>query len=191
LVGLDDSFFFGGFDEGFDSLFGALLVRFLLFFFGDARERLRAFDENTEGLDEPEASANRGKQRKEPTLRGAIKKKIGDKVHRNDDFEGDEDAQLDEGFPSARDEIKNAARGFENKKREPEVAEDTKCAARATAIDFQLGFDFGFKNVEMLVNGTSGHAAEFAINEREVGKDRQKERKENNADDVKPGIIHG
>ena len=92
MIGLDDAFFFRGFDKGFNSFFGALLVGFFLLFFGDARESFCAFDEDAERLDEPEAGANRGKQRKQPASRSAIEEKIGNEVHRDDDFESDEDA---------------------------------------------------------------------------------------------------
>jgi hypothetical protein len=53
------------------------------------------------------------------------------------------------------------------------MAEDAKRAAAALAPDFQFRFDFRFKNFQMLVDAARGHAAELAVNQSQVGKNRQ------------------
>jgi hypothetical protein len=53
------------------------------------------------------------------------------------------------------------------------VAQDTKRPASAAAIDVQFGLDFGFEYFEVFVDAAGGHAAEFSINQGEVGKNGQ------------------
>ena len=73
-------------------------------------------------------------------------------------------------------EVNDAARRFQHDKRQPEMPEDTECAAAAAAIDFEFRLDFRFKNFQVFVDAPRGHAAEFAVDQRQVGKDRQAQR---------------
>ncbi len=109
-------------------------------------------------------------------------------MHQDDDFEREEYAELDKRFPCTGDEIDDASRGFEHEKREPEVAENAERAAAAAAVNFELRLDFVFKNVEMFMDSAGGHTAEFAVNQREIGKDGQPEREEDGADCIGPEI---
>src|SRR5205814_1043810 len=84
----------------------------------------------------------------------------------------------------------NSARGFENQKCKPEMSEDAESASGAAAIYFQFRFDFGFKDIEMLVNRAGGHAAKLAVNQSEVGKNGKKESEQNDADGVEPRVVH-
>jgi len=68
-------------------------------------------------------------------------------MHDDHNLEGNEDAEFNDGFPNSRNEVQNSARGFENQKCEPEMAENTESASSAAAIYFQLRFDFGFKDI--------------------------------------------
>ena len=155
-------------------------------FFRDARERFRAFEEDARRPCDEHGEANDRNQRQQPASRGAIQQHVGNEVHQDDDFEREENAELDERFPCAGNEINDAARGFENEKREPEVAEDAERAAAAAAIDFELGLDFVFKDFEVRVNAASSHAAEFAVDQREIRKNGQPEREQDGADGVGP-----
>ena len=189
LLRLDDAFFFGGFDQRLDSFFGALLVGFFRFFFRNARKRFRAFHENAERPDEPQTCANRGQQRQEPSSGCAIQQKIRNKMHDYDNFERDKYGEFDDRFPGSSKK-QNSARGFENQKCEPEMSEDAESASGATPIYFKFRFDFGFKDIEMLVNRAGGHAAKLAVNQSEVGKNGKKESEQNDADGVEPRVVH-
>ena len=112
----------------------------------------------------------------------------GNEVHQDDDFQGEKNTELDERFPGAGNEIDDAARGFQNEKGEPEMAEDTERAAAAAAIDFELWLDFGFEDFEVRVDAAGGHAAEFAIDQRQIGKDRQAQGEQHRADCVRPEV---
>ena len=94
-------------------------------------------------------------------------------MHGNDDFQAKENDELPYRFPRFGNEMHDAARSFKNQERQPEMAQDTEGAAAAAAIDVQLGLDFGFEDFQVLVNAPGGHATEFAVNERKVGKNGQ------------------
>ena len=101
-------------------------------------------------------------------------------MHRKDHFEHDEDSDLHEGLPGASDEIHDPSRCLQHQERQPEMAEDAKRAAATLALDFQLRFDFRFEDFQMFVNAARGHTAEFAVDQSEVGKNRQRQSNQNN-----------
>jgi hypothetical protein len=50
------------------------------------------------------------------------------------------------------------------------MTQDTKCPATAATIDVQLRLDLSFEYFQVFVDAPGGHATEFAINQRQVGK---------------------
>ena len=175
LFRLDDAFFFRDFHQRFDSLFRALLFALFRFVFGDARQRFRAFQENAHRPHQPHRSANQRQQRQQPSSRRAIQQHVRNEMHRENHFEHDENGNLHKRFPVAVNEIHHAARGFQHQKCQPEMAEDSKRAAAALPPDSQLRFDFRFENIQMFVDAAGGHAAEFAVDQSQVGKNGQRQ----------------
>jgi len=55
------------------------------------------------------------------------------------------------------------------------MAEDAERAPTALAPDFQLRLDFCLEDVQVFVDAAGGHAAEFAVDQSEVGKDGQRQ----------------
>src|SRR5216684_4393014 len=190
LLWLDDAFFFRGFHQRFDSLFRTLLLRLFQFVFGDARERFRAFEKDAHRPDEPHRAANQRQQRQQPSPRGPVEQHVGNEVHGEDHFEHDEDRDLHKGFPGAMNEVHDAPRRFQYEKRKPEVAEDAERAPAALAPDFQLRFDFRLEDVQVFVNAPGGHAAKFAVDQSEVGKDGQRQSHQDDTQRVEPAPAH-
>jgi hypothetical protein len=60
------------------------------------------------------------------------------------------------------------------------MAENTKRAAAALPLDLQLRFDFRFKDFQMFVDAARGHAAQFAVDQRQVGKNGQRQSHQDN-----------
>jgi hypothetical protein len=67
----------------------------------------------------------------------------------------------------------DTAGSFKDQEGQPEMAEDAKRPATTAAIDVQLALDFGFEYFQVLVDAAGSHAAEFTVNQREVGKNGQ------------------
>ena len=109
-------------------------------------------------------------------------------MHRNHDFEDDEGGQFNHRFPRAGYKNYDAARGFENQKREPEMAENAERTAGAAAVRADFRFDFCFENIQVFVDAAGGHAAEFAVNQRKVGKYRQEQSQQHHAKRKEPGV---
>src|SRR5260370_40591273 len=173
LFRLDDAFFFRYFHQRFNSLFRALLFGLLGLLLRNPRERFRAFQEYAHRPDEPHRPANQRQQRPQPSPGGAVEQHVRNKMHRKDHFEHDENSDFHQGFPDAPDEIHDPARRLQHQESQPEMAEDAKRAAAALAFDFQLRFDFRFKNFQMFVDAARGHACELPLDLRRVGENRQ------------------
>jgi len=60
-------------------------------------------------------------------------------VHQDDHFQREEDPEFQKRFPGSRNEIDDAARGFQNQEGEPEMPEDAESAPAAAAIDLSFG----------------------------------------------------
>jgi len=60
------------------------------------------------------------------------------------------------------------------------MPEDAKGAASALPLDFQLRFNFRFENLQMFVDAARGHAAQFSVDQSEVGKNGQRQSDEDN-----------
>ena len=86
--------------------------------------------------------------------------------------------ELDERFPGAGDEVNDAARGLQHEEGKPEMSEDTERPAAAAAIDFEFVLDFCFENFQVSVHAAGGHASEFAIDQSQIGKNRQARERE-------------
>src|SRR4029077_2698442 len=145
-----DAFFFGLLNKGFNSIFRATFGALIKLLLGNSGERLRTFQENTHGPDQPHGHANQRDQRYHPTPGGAIKQHVRDEMHQDHDFQAQKDAKLDKRFPGARNEVDDAAGGFQDEKGEPEMPEDAESAAATPPIDFELCLDFGFSIFKVL-----------------------------------------
>jgi len=66
------------------------------------------------------------------------------------------------------------------------VPEDSECPPAAAAIDLQLWLDLRFKNFQMLVDAPRSHAAQFAVNQRQVGENGQGKSYQHDAEHVEP-----
>ena len=117
LLRLDDAFFLGLLDQRFDSLFGALLFALIRLLLGDSGQRLRAFQKNAHRPDQPHGGANQRQQRQQPASGGAVQQHVRNEVHQDDDFQRQKDAELDERFPRAGNEVDDAASGLQHQKR--------------------------------------------------------------------------
>jgi hypothetical protein len=66
------------------------------------------------------------------------------------------------------------------------MAQNAEGAPAAAPVNFQLGLDLRFENVEMPVDAASGHAAQFAVDQRQVGKNRQRKSDKNDTECIEP-----
>src|SRR5260370_32678859 len=105
-------------------------------------------------------------------------------MHGEDDFEHYKNAKLDERFPRSRDEIHHAARRLQHQKRQPEVPQDSESSPAAAAIDFQLWLDLRFEDFQVLMDAAGSHAAEFAVNQGQVGENGKVETYQHTAQSV-------
>src|SRR5215469_14500494 len=107
-------------------------------------------------------------------------------MHGNHNFKAQENQKLQTRFPAIRHHVDNGSRGLQNHEGQPEMAQDAERPAAALSADSQLWLDFCFENFEMLMNTAGCHAAKLAVNEREIGKDRQTKRQHKNTANVCP-----
>src|SRR2546427_753695 len=137
--------------QGFDSLFRALLLGLLGLVLGNPRQRFRSLQEYAHRPNEPHRPANQRQQRKQSAPRRAVQQHVWNKVHGDDDFERQKNAELHERLPGPRNEVHDAARRLQHQERQQEVPEDSEGPPAAAAVDFQLGLDLLFKNFEIFV----------------------------------------
>src|SRR5882762_6609516 len=107
-------------------------------------------------------------------------------MHGDDDFEDQKNKELDKRFPGARNKVNHAARSLQHQERQQEMSEDAKRAPAAFPVDFEFWLDFRFKYFQMFVDPACGHAAQFAVNQSQVGKNRQGKTYQRNTQRVKP-----
>ena len=186
LLRLDDAFFLGRFHQGLNSLLRPLLFRFLRFLFGDSRQRFRAFQKHAHRPHNPHSPANQRQKRSQPPPRRAVQKHVGNEVHCENHFQNHEHAEFDKRFPGTLREIHHAARRFQNKESQPEMPNDAERASAAAPVDFQLGFDLRFENIQMFVDAPRGHASQFSVDQCEVGKNRQRKSDQEHAEHIHP-----
>ena len=111
-------------------------------------------------------------------------------MHRDDDFEHKKDAELNERLPGTRNEVHHAARRLQHQESQPEVPDDPKRASAALAVDLEFWLDLRFKDFQMLVNAARRHAAQFAVNQGQVGENRQGKTDQHNAQGVEPTQVN-